>query len=266
MNIDISDTNKVQFVLVVGMHRSGTSLMSLLLNKMGVDFGSNLLGATHANPYGHFEDNFIIQENENILRMAGGSWDAPPSPDKIKDMWSLSMKSVGDYLNGQASNKKIFGIKEPRMSLLMPQYLSLLDGCKVIYIKRSCDEVASSIGVRNRIDYSYSKMLCEYYNREISNNITSDNDVFTVSYNEVKEKGEEVLNDISDFLGIEVDDRDVELISESIKDKKTLNRESKKYRNNRFFLKTIMNPIKAYKVGFNVLRRYVLRKRWNDGA
>ncbi|ABN70622.1 hypothetical protein Smar_1536 [Staphylothermus marinus F1] len=43
-------------VVVLGMHRSDTSMIAGILNILGVYMGERLLGASWSNPLGHFED------------------------------------------------------------------------------------------------------------------------------------------------------------------------------------------------------------------
>jgi len=57
-------------VIVVGMHRSGTSLLCRLLNQLGVHLGNDQ-GAINA------ESRHFRALNERILRAAGGRWNEP---------------------------------------------------------------------------------------------------------------------------------------------------------------------------------------------
>ena len=51
--------------VVLGMHRSATSLSAMGLSRCNVHIGDNLLGAdANSNPYGHFEDRDFIRMND----------------------------------------------------------------------------------------------------------------------------------------------------------------------------------------------------------
>src|SRR5512132_1949060 len=67
-------------VCIVGMHRSGTSLIAQILKQSGLYLGSedNLLGSNVGNPDGHFEHLGFIELNDAILKHLGGSWEFPP--------------------------------------------------------------------------------------------------------------------------------------------------------------------------------------------
>jgi hypothetical protein len=70
----------LRVVCVLGMHRSGTSLIARILNLLGLFLGpdQHLMKATEDNPRGYWEHQTISDLNEEILRCLGGSWDAPP--------------------------------------------------------------------------------------------------------------------------------------------------------------------------------------------
>ncbi len=56
-----------QSALVFGMHRSGPSAIRVVLNTMGLDFGSNLMPADDDNQKGYFENMFVFELNRRIL-------------------------------------------------------------------------------------------------------------------------------------------------------------------------------------------------------
>ncbi len=77
------DIKQQKTIIVLGMHKSGTSLVAGALKKAGVNMGDNLLGRHWSNPLGHFEDMDFFRLNRKILREVGGGWDNPPSLDKV---------------------------------------------------------------------------------------------------------------------------------------------------------------------------------------
>jgi len=73
-------------VVVLGMHRNGTSMTSGILSKLGIDMGRELIGKKVSNPLGHFEDKDFLDLNIKILKEAGGgSWDSTPAREDILD-------------------------------------------------------------------------------------------------------------------------------------------------------------------------------------
>lgn len=58
---------KRRLIVVLGMHRSGTSAVTKSLELMGVGLGDNLSPAGFANPKGFWEDRVCIQINGRFL-------------------------------------------------------------------------------------------------------------------------------------------------------------------------------------------------------
>src|SRR5271166_5535385 len=67
-------------VLVVGMHRSGTSAVASALGELGLALPreGDLLGPRFGNEKGHFESLSLMSLGDEALRLLGGSWDDPP--------------------------------------------------------------------------------------------------------------------------------------------------------------------------------------------
>ena len=72
---------KPQIVCVLGMHRSGTSLITRVLNLLGVYLGpdAHLMTPNENNPSGYWEHQLITDLNDEILSRLGGSWDEAPA-------------------------------------------------------------------------------------------------------------------------------------------------------------------------------------------
>jgi hypothetical protein len=68
-------------VCVLGMHRSGTSLVARMLNLLGVHLGPDprVLTSGKDNPTGYWEYRPFVDINDAILERFGGQWDQPPA-------------------------------------------------------------------------------------------------------------------------------------------------------------------------------------------
>jgi len=64
-------------IIVMGMHRSGTSMLAELISSTGFSCANNI-GTDRWNRHGYFEDSKIMSLNDSILKLLGGSWDNPP--------------------------------------------------------------------------------------------------------------------------------------------------------------------------------------------
>ena len=56
------------FIIVCGMHRSGTSLVAQALADNGIHMGSDLVSADESNPAGHFEDRAVVNLHNRIIK------------------------------------------------------------------------------------------------------------------------------------------------------------------------------------------------------
>src|SRR5437764_4863962 len=114
-----------QCILVVGMHRSGTSAMAGTLKIMGVDFGENLIGSDADNIKGYFEHLDIHDANDDLLEEFGSSW----KDLKLPRNWlsdsrvSCHRIKIRALIARDFSDSQLFGIKDPRISILLPLYL-----------------------------------------------------------------------------------------------------------------------------------------------
>ncbi|MGA4533303.1 hypothetical protein ACPA1H_23480 [Ectopseudomonas chengduensis] len=170
-------------ILILGMHRSGTSALSGVLNILGVDLGSHLMQPKAENPKGFFENDLIFEVNEDLLAQAGSSvHDDFFNESKIDNIYDLDkLKSV---LLEEFKLSKLFSIKDPRIGYLLPVYIQALKALdidiKVIVPIRSPLEVARSLQVRNGfslekglLHWAYHFLVVEKFSRALPRVFTS---------------------------------------------------------------------------------------------
>jgi hypothetical protein len=139
-------------VLVMGMHRSGTSLTARVINLLGVSLGreETMLPRRFDNPGGYWEQEPIMRVNEAILEALGGSWDAPPAlpegwheDDRVVPLKETAKQALRDC---GLDEKDGFAIKDPRLSLTLSFWLDLFPGARcVVCLRNPLEVVASSI-------------------------------------------------------------------------------------------------------------------------
>src|SRR5881397_1961564 len=107
---------------ITGMHRSGTSLVAGIVNILGVDLGppESMWEPDEANPRGYWEQAEIVDLNDEILAVLGGSWRDPPV---LEEGWEASTRLEESRGRATALVKQLFGRadkacwKDPRTSL-----------------------------------------------------------------------------------------------------------------------------------------------------
>jgi hypothetical protein len=145
------------------MHRSGTSALAGTLSLLGVDFGTDLIGANSGNPRGHFELAAAVVLNDILLRRTFSSrwkesFHLPANwRDKV-DLQALPTARSLDLPPGQPC-----GIKDPRMCRLVPVWLELLAirnlRPRFIIALRPPTEVAASLERRDGLSQAVSQTL-----------------------------------------------------------------------------------------------------------
>ena len=164
--ISNSKTSRKQAIVILGMHRSGTSALSRTVNLLGAQQAINLMAAQEDNPLGFWEPKKISDFNENLLVASGRSWD---DPKPLATEWLASnerekdIQYAIDLIKNEYPNAGLFVLKDPRMSRLMPiwtEAFKRLDIAPTFLIScRNPLEVADSLAKRNNLSYVQSQLL-----------------------------------------------------------------------------------------------------------
>ena len=148
--------------LVVGCHRSGTSLFTSILKHLGGNLPSNLMRPALSNVKGFNESWYCVQANEIILKRMGLEWDSiVPTPKSIesKSFIDSQKKNVLDAIRlGFPQNNELEGplvIKDPRMCRTFPIWekslMEMRSNVKIFLAIRHPFEVIQSLGSRDGI-------------------------------------------------------------------------------------------------------------------
>lgn len=152
---------RVSTCAIVGMHRSGTSLVARGVNLLGFSLGDpdDLIAAGPDNPRGFWESRAVVSFHDSLLLALGGSWDAPPT---LVDGWETAPNIPDrDRLDGLVT--EVFGPaprmawKDPRGSLLLPYWGERIDHTLVVI--RNPVEVRASLARRSDMDARWADYL-----------------------------------------------------------------------------------------------------------
>lgn len=147
----------------MGSHRSGTSMITGILHKCGLELGKNLLMGARDNPKGHFESRHFIRINQNILIRNGGRWFNPPKKIRFYPGMKAEMRQFLNTFNPQ----KISGMKDPRVCLTFPLWREVIhpEPIKVVMVVRPYSAIAKSLKKRNDFNISKGESLADHYVR-----------------------------------------------------------------------------------------------------
>lgn len=147
-------TDKV-CVLVLGMHRSGTSLLGGLLEQLGCRGPQNKLGPSQWNPKGYFESPEVIQLNDNILDALGSRWDdwGPLHPGWHESPRFNEFRArIGEVMAAEYGDASMVYLKDPRICRLLPLWREALEDAGYapvcIHTHRNPADVTRSLQLR----------------------------------------------------------------------------------------------------------------------
>lgn len=166
-------------VVSVCMHRSGSSLTSRILTRLGMRLGPfDLLGPSGTNKYGYFEAVPVVDLNKKLLgELLGFEDDVPHTPESWERLrrgngvWQADPKWLEpriaegvELVRQLVDSGPITGFKDPRVVLLWPFWEAVfarIPGLRIVplFILRSPHEVAMSLFMRSRGNLAYRDVL-----------------------------------------------------------------------------------------------------------
>jgi hypothetical protein len=142
-------------ILVIGMHRSGTSATAGALALLGVQLGERLIAGAPDNPKGYWEHAGAVTVDEELLTALSRGWDDVRA---LPDGWTTSAAAVAARAGiagivSSLGSSPLWAIKDPRLSRLLPLWLSEITKTRqqvvCLFVVRHPGEVASSLAMRN---------------------------------------------------------------------------------------------------------------------
>jgi len=149
-------------IIIIGMHRSGTSLVTRMLETLGLFVGKEKDENNEAV--------FFQKLNDWVLRQSGGAWDYPQPVKELLNNTEVRLL-VRDYLELMLKSPRVlsylgwrkylqyrspfrldipWGWKDPRNTFTLPLWLDLFPNAKVIHVYRHGVDVANSLLVRQQ--------------------------------------------------------------------------------------------------------------------
>ncbi|WP_404863892.1 hypothetical protein [Georhizobium sp. MAB10] len=195
-------------LVILGMHRSGTSALAGLMMRLGGDGPANLLGPTANNELGHFESRPIYMLQDQVLASAGLAWDdyRPFPPSWMKSPKAHEYRSaLKEVAISEFGNSALFVAKDPRTCRLVPLWVDVLDDLNIeplfVHTHREPSEVAASLQKRNGLDPEYSKLVWLRYVLDAETGSRGQRRAFT-SYDAVLNNWPAVADKISHQFGL----------------------------------------------------------------
>lgn len=159
--VDRSQTEST-LIVVLGMHRGGTSAITRAMETIGADFGTNLgHPVAGENDKGFFEDLDIHRINAELLHAAGSSWDslAPIDLDRIAPAALNVFRERATSMLLEKCRAKIFALKDPRISRLLPFWMPVFErsGLSIVYVVAIRNPISVARSLKRRDRFSLEK-------------------------------------------------------------------------------------------------------------
>jgi len=156
-------------VVVLGMHRSGTSVTTSLLHRLGLRLDDELVPAAPDNPRGFWESRRIVDLHEDLLTKLGRSWKQPfllaPLP---REWWREPAvlpirRALAEVVRREVAREGVWGFKDPRTARLLPLWQTIFaeEGIAPIWVLvfRHPAAVIASLAARNALDPALAELL-----------------------------------------------------------------------------------------------------------
>ena len=169
-------------VAIVGMHRSGTSMVANVLQRAGLNLGeeADLMPPADENPEGFYEHLQFVRLNDEVLNVAGAGWDCPPTADFNWDDAALdSFRARARRLAAPLGERLPWGWKDPRTSLTLPFWRSAIGPLRTVAVIRNPLEVVTSLHRRNAFSTALGLTLWQIYAERILDHTSPDERLVT---------------------------------------------------------------------------------------
>ncbi len=194
-------------VVVLGMHRSGTSLAAHVLSVLGVDMADEV--NVHAtNKRGHWERTELRDYHDRILRIFNREYHSPFHDFPLPGGWwgrpevreiRLEME---EFIARRMPGNELFGFKDPRAARLLPVWFQIFRNLglkpRFLICLRAPSQVARSLQARDGLDPRIGEYRWLVYNTEIFRQVGADS--LILDYETWFARPRENVSELYDFL------------------------------------------------------------------
>jgi hypothetical protein len=163
-------TTSRRALLVVGMHRSGTSALTGVLGLCGAALPPDLLPANEGNEAGYWEGQALVSMHDRWLDELGTSWDGPTWASRQAQLLSQRSRFAAELrvvLEQEFGDAALIVVKDPRLCLLLPVWFEALDDAGIESLTLLCYrhplESAQSLHARDGMPIGAALLLWLQY-------------------------------------------------------------------------------------------------------
>lgn len=153
-------------ILVLGMHRSGTSALTRLIGHLGATLPADAIDAHADNARGYWESAAIIKADDQLLRVARSSW-FDPRPLDLSRLDASALRSrkdrIWEAVTAAFGDAPLMTVKDPRQCRFVPTIVETLAehgvAARAALMLRSPQAVARSIASRDGTTPAFAHLL-----------------------------------------------------------------------------------------------------------
>lgn len=200
----------VTTVMILGAHRSGTSLLAEALQASGLYIAEELVAEDKTvNARGFWEDKRVVEFNEQLFEILESSWydirDLPVAWLQIEAVRS-QLEAASNYVGQQYNKNPLSVLKDPRLCRLLPFWIQVFskNGINLVFVinLRSPAAVSASLKARNNIPLSYGHLLWYRYMKDAVS-ACKDKPTCIIDYDRMLEAPLETVSKLKDQLALD---------------------------------------------------------------
>lgn len=145
-------------IIVLGMHRSGTSALTRVINILGAGMPQHIMGAGPGNDTGHWEPTKLVEFHDQLLAELNSSWHdwMPLDLSRMTSNRRQEIKArIAEIIGDEYGNAPLFVVKDPRICRFASLFLEALTDASVtphcVLVFRNPAEVVQSLEQRDNM-------------------------------------------------------------------------------------------------------------------
>ena len=153
-------------ILVLGMHRSGTSALTRLIGHLGAALPTDAIEAHADNARGYWESAAIVKADDQLLRVARSSW-FDPRPLDLSRLEASALRSrkdrIWEAVTVAFGDAPLMAVKDPRQCRFVPTIVETLAehgvASRAVLMLRSPQAIARSVATRDGTTPAFAQLL-----------------------------------------------------------------------------------------------------------
>jgi len=213
-----NENSRKKIIVVLGMHRSGTSAITRSLKAIGINLGGKFVPTAGDNERGFWEDSDIVAFNDVLLSKLGYQWYGNTVIGSLNwdnDIIKSAKQKAIVMLEEKLLQSGVFAFKDPRTAVLIEFWMEVFRDLNLsisfLIALRNPLDVAESLFKRNQLPRDKSLLLWTASVVQ-SINFTKNEACLVVSYDDMLHSPVEQLSRISSVFDLPPVDEESEAV------------------------------------------------------